>query len=1032
MVIQPASSDSILILKVDGFREYFKGNYQLLAYERVRIFLRSKKNKLDLILCDIPAIHVDKNFPPLFKFSEYEPLNFERISNSSPFFWYPPVANLNKFVENSFRRRGDKNKYFIKVPPQQQNVPLMLFRKQRKGSLFKKPNEMVYLRSGNWNYKFRFKLIGCERLCKVFNEIIIGEEATDNLATQPRNVTLKKFKKKEFARLKSQIKLPNILKKAKNYYSKEAKKQASQSDTQEHILGINSVYSNFSWNLDKMMLFKQVMFGKASIKPHCLEVEWMLYHGAELLSDKVTSKQSYFNSNPKFNQWINFNNMRYWELPKKTRLSFNIILTTMESIKITIGSVSINLFDEKGKLNSGIRDLNIWPFYSIDSRLGCMKEYFGVSKNRSQGNKINMNTLFSKIYIQIEDFSLPMFYTPRTNEDMGNNERDAQDKIKLIDAQVDNRDLAMLKKYLHKNPLQDLSEHEKDILFKCREHYQTLPSGLPLFLRSVRWNRPVQVNEVYKMLKHWAPMDPEDAICLLDAKFPDDRVRAYAVNQISKLSDDKVALYMIQFTQAILYEEQHLSPLAETLIEKAVKNPCIVGHSFFWALKSNLHMKPSYERYSILLEQFLLLCGKFKSELNIQYKVNNILAQVSQKICHMKKVQQIPWDRIKPAARILLAKARKHLPLLWTFTSDPKVVINGFEYEKFTFFTSKKVPLKITGFNQQPGGEKYVTLFKNGDDLRQDILTMQMLYLMDKIWLDNELDMWMLPYKVVGTGCEQGYLEFVHNSTTLAYIQYHKNIWNTFSDDSIIQYMTEQIDNNCDSQQEKERMWRKIHNTFIRSTAGYCVASYVLGLGDRHPDNIMINTVEGNLFHIDFGHFLGNVKKKFGYTRERDPFVLTKEMVAFINFDINDKISSFNDDKSPRARAPAEMSLDDFQRIQEESINQEISGDYFGDTPSGMKMTPSFILFEKLCWKAYNILRKEGHKFINMFLIMLSAGMPELNREQDIQFIVDALKLDYTDQEASVHFRKEIYRASKTWSRRFDNLIHNVNEKFFK
>jgi len=67
-----------------------------------------------------------------------------------------------------------------------------------------------------------------------------------------------------------------------------------------------------------------------------------------------------------------------------------------------------------------------------------------------------------------------------------------------------------------------------------------------------------------------------------------------------------------------------------------------------------------------------------------------------------------------------------------------------------------------------------------------------------------------------------------------------------------------------------------------------------------------------------------------------------------------------------------------------------------------------------------------------MFLIMLSAGMPELNREQDIQFIVDALKLDYTDQEASVHFRKEIYRASKTWSRRFDNLIHNVNEKFFK
>jgi len=58
----------------------------------------------------------------------------------------------------------------------------------------------------------------------------------------------------------------------------------------------------------------------------------------------------------------------------------------------------------------------------------------------------------------------------------------------------------------------------------------------------------------------------------------------------------------------------------------------VVGHIFFWALKSNLSNCRSYERFYIILERFLCCCGNFKYTLFKQNQMNLELIKIASEI----------------------------------------------------------------------------------------------------------------------------------------------------------------------------------------------------------------------------------------------------------------------------------------------------------------------------------------------------------------------------------------------------------------
>ena len=814
--------------------------------------------------------------------------------------------------------------------------------------------------------------------------------------------------------------------------------------------------------------------------PIFIQIKIELLYGSYDIQALYT--QNYLiNDNVYMNEVMTFDTKKLLinNLPKEARLGITVYILNKEtSLKVELGSSQIAIFDEKDEMLSGEIKINIWPLFQINPRVNCCdqflvksnkeitkknstktKTYFTgkykdnkISKNNQDietyshnnksvnkkikkkfanfsqsnlensednilGDKSSINDglydrdEFCYIILKFPKFSSPMIFTDKNQfseedfpeykdtktvgknqlkdlfmlnkfnetieefketgeikENHLNNDKNKEyqknenDKSEL---NIENlfEKLKNINKILGRDPLSKIEEEERKEILICRDFLCTDPKALDIFLRAINWFNPLERYLAHLYLNRWAELEPEDALGFLDSRFPDTQVRLFAIKTLSKTADDFIDLYMLELCQCLFYENHYISPLSDFLISRCLRNKKLLGNKFYWCLKVAAENYLFKDKITTLLTQLFMVSGPFFIDditdiinINSEFKALSILAKKNYpKIGG--EVSKLIKEKVKERFNNGIKKFQ--LPI------HPSYFVFGFEFTKLKVFSSKMLPIRLNFYSSE--GQTFRVIFKIGDDLRQDLMILQIFKIMDKIWMENNLDLKFSTYNVCPIDLKSGFVEFVDGSPVET-IQKNMNGGDILQDTLYLYLhnLSYEITNNPENLE-----FKKMIDNYIKSLAGYCVATGVLGIADRHPANVMIKP-NGLFFHIDFGHIFGNFKKKFGFKRERSVFLLTPQM-AYIYIQSNN--------------------------------NKE---------------------FINYCTSAYNILRENAKKILNIMITMSSSNMPEFSTMSNLEYVRDKLNLKMNDKEAAEYLIKTIKDSLNDKYRTFDNLIHNL------
>ena len=601
----------------------------------------------------------------------------------------------------------------------------------------------------------------------------------------------------------------------------------------------------FERKINSIFVFKVQLFlgSEPFSKPY--EITWK--NGTKDL-DPVLNKRIYFDKN--YNSIPNFCSILF----RIKYLQYNDLGTIITNKTKYWGN--FKLFDHSMRLKCGLHKLVLFD------RLFTDDAYYYFCDNDEEEKS-------SKIFFEIENFNKCVFnkitHIKNYNFDSNKNINTINDSLKLH--------LEDIKK---KSPFEELNNYDKDILWSNRYKLIENTDFLSKILLCVNYGDAKQLIELEKLLEVVKPLPTIKCLELLNGRYIHESIRNFAVKCLRKSPLIEIQEFLYELIHGLRYEFNHDNELAKFLLEKAVKYPVTIGHSFYWFLKSQMYEQNFQQRYGLYLEIFLNKIGPnltqiFYDEDILMTNLQQIALKQLENKSHGKKQQNNFFIESVSIFNEKLEKEIGEISLPLNF----KYRIKKINPEKCNVIikNGNHVKLIIDFQNADNYGDNLLISYYNDQDIRTNLITMQLYNIVHTIWCENNIKIKMPLYDVITTGRNKGLIQVIPNSKRYEEIPLQKNT-----------KLKTYFNLNCGMSEND------IFDNFMTSLVGYSVANYIFGITQRNKKNLNIQK-DAQIFYTSYEHLLNHYSKMYGDRGE--PFYINKHFVEYFGGKKGEKMKLF-------------------------------------------------------------------------------------------------------------------------------------------